>query len=81
MTKNRENRKIALKEKQWDIALASFDIWCGKVWKELKRDWKIVKKMIDWYFFYQPKSKGDRAWHVILWILYTLAGLRIFRFI
>ena len=74
MTKRRENKEIALKEKQWNIAITKF--WCkyGKVRKE-------IIKMIDWYLFYQYKSKGDKALHIFLWILYTLAGLRIFRFI
>jgi len=74
MTKRSEAQRIRFKKEHWDEALAGFDKWWRKTWKETK---KMMNIIFDWYFFYQSKNAGEKAMHIIMWILVTLTGLRV----
>lgn len=61
MIKQSENRKIALKEKEWDEIASPFDrAWCG-----FNKERRIITRMItDWFFFYKARTKSDKRWHM-----------------
>lgn len=78
MLKRSERKRLEAKVRDWDEGLRGFNIW----WRKVKRECRICMNMIfNWYFFYQAKGKGDKALHIIAWLMVNLALLRIFRFI
>lgn len=62
MSRTSENKRIEAKKQEWDEALAEFNSSLRKAYKELLKDLRI---MINWMFFYQPKNKDDRWWHLL----------------
>lgn len=80
MTKNqREDKIIEAKSKEWK---RDVDVFFNKATVEIPKLWRVTKKemnkIADWYWFNNSKTPGERAWHVILWLLITRAIIRIF---
>ena len=73
--KRSETRKINSKKREWDEVLRPIEAWIRKYWRKFKKSMDII---FDWYFFYKAKGKGDKALHIIMWVLITLALMRIF---
>ena len=68
-----EIRKLEAKKREWAKGLRE---WNAKKRKFLKNCKKEMKKAFNWYFFYQPKDDGDRAYHIIMWVTLTFIFLR-----
>lgn len=78
MLNRSEAQRLRVKKRRWDEALVEWN----RSWHKFVKEFKIYMKMIfDWYFFYQAKSKGEKALHIIMWVLVNLTALRILRFI
>lgn len=75
MTKNKENKIIAEKVKEWDQQIKPFDLFLGRL---IKRAKKYYKYMVEWYFFYKPTDNGDKALHILLMLFVDAIILRFF---
>lgn len=62
MTNGSETRKLNRKKQEWDKSLAEFHRFSRKAYKEILGD---LKRMLNWMFFYQPKSSSDKWWHLL----------------
>ena len=74
MTKS-ERHKLAINKRKWDRELRPFDNWFKRT---KKKTMKFLENAFDWYFFYDKrKDKGDKAYHIFLWIFVTWLLLRV----
>lgn len=78
MPKKSEIRSLKLKEKEWDKSLDEWHKLCAKRWKKIR---KMIDLIFNWYFFYKPEDKGDKALHIINWIFVNIIIARIFNWI
>lgn len=74
MLKRSEIQKIEEKDKEWRRAMRHFNRQVAYIWGETKIE---MEKIANFIWFYKPKSKGDKAWHVIFWLLLARAFVRI----
>ena len=82
MTKRSENKKIDELERHWDLILRDWNhwwkgywnVWLPKAWNEIKI---AMDKIINWIWFSKEKSKGEKAFHIIIWLLVARAFIRL----
>lgn len=77
----RAQARFEAKTREWEEDMrvfykTGFGVFITKLAKESKIIYK--KYIMNWYFFYQPKGKGDKAWHVICVLIVDLFLLRFF---
>ena len=74
----REANYIRQKDREWRLALSDgrrkFRKWWTPVWYEIKLG---MNKLIEQIWFSKAKTTGDKAWHVIIWLLCARAFVRI----
>jgi hypothetical protein len=74
MTK-REQHQLEVADRRWKRIMRPFDQWWAKAWKN---SMKFLDSAVNWYFFFdKKKSKGDKAYHVLLWIFVTWVIFRV----
>mgnify|MGYP001559960608 CR=1 FL=1 len=78
LQKTREDRIIEQKSREWELSLRDgrrkFWRWWTPIWGEIKLN---MNKLIEEIWFSKAKTTGDRAWHVIIWLLCARAFIRI----
>ena len=72
-------KKIKKIDENWKEAETIF-------WKRFHRWYNYwikwpMKQFIDWYFFDNSKSNGDKAMHIITWLMVNFTILRVLGFI
>lgn len=65
MTKKREDKLVAVKEKEWEEIASPFNNFMEKMWKEIKRDWKTMINNL--MYAKKPKDKVDKFIHEFYW--------------
>jgi len=83
MLNRSEAQRLRRNKERMDEILAPVDekFKAGKTWfgKYSKKTMNSLEKAFDWYFFYnKAKDKGDKAYHIILWLLVSFTLLRLF---
>ncbi len=78
MRKN-EQKRFEAKDKEWAESARPFDKWAKRHWK---KSMNFLEQGFDWYFFYdKPRDKGDRAYHIFMWLFATWVIMRTLRII
>ena len=68
-----EDRKLEAKKREWSEGLREWDKQKRKFWRGCVKE---MKKAFNWYFFYQAKNDGDRAYHIIMWLTINIIVLK-----
>lgn len=77
MTKSEAQRLRRQKEK-WEKMAQPVD----RFWKQFMREFnKFMDMIFEWYFFYKPHGKGDKALHIIMWFVATTTILKVLEII
>ena len=77
MTKDIEEKKLEAKKKQWDGAVAEFDVF----WNGVKREVRIsTRKMLNFLMYYKkPSKKGERFAHTAEWWAFMIGVFFAFK--
>jgi len=68
-----EERKLEAKKREWDEGLREWGKRKHKWWRECRKE---MRKAFNWYFFYEARDDGDRAYHIIMWLSVNIVVLR-----
>lgn len=65
MTIKSEERQLEAKKREWKEGRRE---WDKQQRRFLRGCQKEMKKAFNWYFFYEAKDNGDRAYHILMWL-------------